>query len=139
MAEKEKRGYQTTTSEYHGQFGQTINRGTGEAPGITAEGLARRLDRATVLDARERKHYGESDKVIPGSKRVDPEDLSWTEELNKELSYVVYCATPGENTCSLVAKRMIERGFKHVHVLMGGWPAWVEAGLPTAEKGTVSA
>jgi rhodanese-related sulfurtransferase len=135
----EKRGYQTTTSEYHGQFGETINRGTNEPPGITPEGVAQRLDRVTVLDARDSADYDDSGRRIPNSRRIDPEDLSWAADLPKEGWYVLYCSTPREGSCSSVAKRMIESGFEHVHVLMGGWPAWVDAGLPTVDKITESA
>jgi rhodanese-related sulfurtransferase len=130
----EKRGYQTTTSEYHGQFGQTINRGINEPPGITPEGLAKRLDRARILDVREAGEYDASDKRIPSARRVDPVDVSWAADLPKEAWYVLYCSAPAEATCSQMAKRMIEFGFENVHVLMGGWDAWVAANLPTAEK-----
>ena len=130
----EKRGYQTTTSEYHGQFGETINRGTEEPPGITPEGLERRLDRVTVLDVRARVDYESSEKLIPKARRVDPEELSWTEDLPKDGWYVLYCSAPAEAACSREGKLMIGRGFENVHVLMGGWRAWVEAGLPTVDK-----
>jgi rhodanese-related sulfurtransferase len=133
MAE-EKRGYQTTTSEYHGQFGETINRGTNEPPGITPEGVARRLDRLTILDARDARDYDASDKRIPASRRIDPDDDAWAADLPKESWYVLYCSTPSEATCSRAAKRMIEMGFEHVNVLVGGWQAWVGANLPVVEK-----
>jgi rhodanese-related sulfurtransferase len=54
---------------------------------------------------------------------------------------IVYCACPNEASAALVAKRLMQQGFKRVRPLAGGIDAWVAAGYETgtSEASTTAA
>ncbi len=83
-----------------------------------------------ILDVRPRAHREQSG-IIPGARAIMVDDANaWlTAELGEaEAEVVVYCACPNEASAALVAKRLIDRGFKKVRPLHGGIEAWVAAG-----------
>lgn len=55
-------------------------------------------------------------------------------ELPEEKLIVAYCTCKAEETSLEAARLLASYGFKRVAVLVGGYPAWVEAGLPTASN-----
>jgi rhodanese-related sulfurtransferase len=67
--------------------------------------------------------------AIPGSVWVDmgavDEGLA---RLPVTDEVIVYCACPNEASAALVAKRLMQQGFKRVRPLAGGIDAWVAAG-----------
>lgn len=52
-------------------------------------------------------------------------------ELPQDKLVVTYCTCKAEETSLEAAKLLRNLGFERVAVLTGGYPAWVEAGLPT--------
>lgn len=68
---------------------------------------------------------------IPGAIVFDNDD--WPVDLqpaDAEALVVVYCACPNEASAALVARKLMQRGFKRVRPLEGGIDAWRAAGLP---------
>ena len=55
-------------------------------------------------------------------------------ELPEEKLVVAYCTCKAEETSLEAARLLASYGFKRVAVMVGGYPAWVEAGLPTASN-----
>jgi membrane protein DedA with SNARE-associated domain/rhodanese-related sulfurtransferase len=81
---------------------------------------------ATVLDARSedrRLHFG----WIPGSTYVrDIADL----QLSPDEEIIVYCDCPNDASAAVVARKLQDKGFRHVRPLAGGFEAWRQLGLP---------
>ncbi|MFW6324831.1 MAG: rhodanese-like domain-containing protein [Desulfovibrionales bacterium] len=125
----QKKGYQTTTSEYHGEFADTIDQRTTQAPRITPQGLNDRLGTVNVLDVRPSSELDSSGVQVHGAVQVNPDDPSWMNRLSKEQSYVV-CSRTGGDTAARVALRMRDNGFRSVHILEGGLEKWKSSGFP---------
>jgi membrane protein DedA with SNARE-associated domain/rhodanese-related sulfurtransferase len=66
---------------------------------------------------------------IPGAVVLSLDDLT-DAELEKliEDEVIVYCACPNEASAAVVAKKLMERGYKRVRPLAGGIAAWIAAG-----------
>ncbi|MEO8344982.1 MAG: DedA family protein/thiosulfate sulfurtransferase GlpE [Betaproteobacteria bacterium] len=66
---------------------------------------------------------------IPGAVTVDPQNLKLgLIAIAPQSEVVVYCACPNEATAVLVAKALVQHGFKRVRPLHGGIDAWIAAG-----------
>lgn len=66
---------------------------------------------------------------IPGAVTVDPQNLKFDlVAVAPQSEVVVYCACPNEATAVLVAKALMQHGFKRVRPLHGGIDAWIAAG-----------
>ncbi len=84
----------------------------------------------TVLDVRTQGEYGGghlknaklADVTAPGFEQA-------IAKLDKNKPVVVYCAVGGRS--SRAADIMVQKGFKNVYNVSGGYNAWSAAGLPT--------
>jgi len=93
-------------------------------------------DRAPVfIDTRNQKHWEQSEYQIPGSLRI------WRMELESRIGevprghpLVTYCACHYEHSSTRAALTLEEYGFEDIHILVGGFNAWRDAGLPLEEK-----
>jgi membrane protein DedA with SNARE-associated domain/rhodanese-related sulfurtransferase len=87
-------------------------------------------ERPAILDVRSAKSR-ERDGHIPGSIHW-PMDAGIDDRLDvdRDGEVVVYCACPNEASAAIVAKRLMQAGFRKVRPLHGGLDAWVAAGLP---------
>ncbi len=66
---------------------------------------------------------------IPGAVTVDPQNLKFDLiAIEPRSEVVVYCACPNEATAVVVAKALVQHGFKRVRPLHGGIDAWIAAG-----------
>ena len=87
-------------------------------------------ERPAILDVRSATSR-ERDGHIPGSihwpMEAGREDRL---EVDRDGDVVVYCACPNEASAAIVAKRLMQAGFRKVRPLHGGIDAWVAAGLP---------
>lgn len=80
--------------------------------------------------------------AIPGSVWVDMGAIdAGLAKLPITDEVIVYCACPNEASAALVAKRLMQQGFKRVRPLAGGIDAWVAAGYETgtSEASTTAA
>lgn len=106
---------------------------------ISVAALAAMFERGEtplVVDVRSR--FGHREGRIPGALLVDSDD--WPAALaapGDDVEVVVYCACPNEASAALVARKLMQRGFKRVRPLQGGIDAWREAGL-ALERGEVA-
>jgi len=50
-------------------------------------------------------------------------------ELPRDGEIILYCTCPNEASAARIAKSLMNRGFIHVRPLLGGFDAWIEAGL----------
>jgi membrane protein DedA with SNARE-associated domain/rhodanese-related sulfurtransferase len=98
---------------------------------ITVHALAKMLaEGASPVIVDVRFGAGGEGGRIPGA--LVFHDDEWPKELrapSDDAVVVVYCACPGEASAALVAKKLMQRGFKHVWPLMGGVDAWTDAGF----------
>jgi membrane protein DedA with SNARE-associated domain/rhodanese-related sulfurtransferase len=81
-----------------------------------------------VLDVRSRESQQEG--RIPGAVAFDHQD--WPADLkasDEDAMVIVYCACPNDASAALVARKLMQRGFRRVRPLHGGIDAWRAAGL----------
>ena len=109
---------------------------------ITAEQLKERLagdQPITVIDVRDTKTYTSSPK-IKGSLYFKLRRLRYRltmpplRDLPRDREVVTYCACPHDEASIQAAKIFLEAGFKHVHVLHGGWQMWLKVDGPTESR-----
>ena len=79
--------------------------------------------------------YRESEEQVKGAVRIDP--MEFEKQIaglpdGKEL--IFYCDRPGEATSLKIAMWAFDNGRSRVGVLVGGWPAWQDAGYPVEPK-----
>jgi len=66
---------------------------------------------------------------IPGAMMIGHRDIEtfvFDEPVEGEV--IVYCACPNEASAAMVAKKLMQRGYRRVRPLTGGIDAWIEAG-----------
>jgi rhodanese-related sulfurtransferase len=74
---------------------------------------------------------------IPGAIRALPEDLDSLVSIfpnGRETQIAVYCWDASCSGSALIAKMLVERGYKRVRRYRGGKRDWIGAGLPV-ERG----
>jgi len=76
-----------------------------------------------------------SGEQVRGAVRYDPEALLAAGKLALPLPHnrpiIVYCTSPNEATSARVALKLRESGYRDAVALVGGFDAYVDAGLPT--------
>ena len=109
---------------------------------ITAQQLKQRLagnQAITVIDVRDTKTYISSPK-IKGSLYFKLRRLPYRltmpplKDLPRDREVVTYCSCPHDEASIHAAQIFLEAGFKHVHVLQGGWQMWLKAEGPTEPR-----
>ncbi|GAB7079261.1 rhodanese-related (seleno)protein [Megalodesulfovibrio paquesii] len=104
---------------------------------MTIEDLAARLDDPSIviLDARTGSSWEHEKTKIKGALRKEPRKATeWARELDPAKQYVLYCTCYDEATSLRVGQTLLQQGVPHVFALVGGWDAWVDAGLPVEPK-----
>jgi membrane protein DedA with SNARE-associated domain/rhodanese-related sulfurtransferase len=100
---------------------------------ITVEELHALIEagaRPTIIDVRSPGARARDGRRIPGAVLVDiPELGNRVPELPTDRDIVLYCTCPNEASAAGIAKSLMARGFTRVRPLLGGFDAWVEAGL----------
>jgi len=96
--------------------------------------------RLIFIDARSEEDWAKSDQQIPGSIRIPPDraDELVAEipkaAIPKDASIVTYCTCPQERSSTRVARAFLDRGWKDVHPMFGGFNKWVARFYPTEHK-----
>ena len=87
------------------------------------------------IDTRNPMHWEKSEHQIPGSLRI------WRMELEERIGevprgrpVVTYCACHYEHSSTRAALILEEYDFPEIHILVGGFNAWRDAGLPLEKK-----
>lgn len=111
---------------------------TGEAPEGTLEWLVAAYEQGTafIVDARPLHEYVASH--IPGAYHLPFEDFlrgqpAVLEVLPPEFPIIIYCGGGDCDASHKVKEMLTNYGYTDLHVFEPGYPAWVNAGLPTAE------
>lgn len=69
--------------------------------------------------------------VIPGAKRISPEDLIANSSLiPRDRDSIVYCTCPSDETSRTVLRRALALGFHRIKFLQGGLESWESKGFP---------
>ena len=103
-------------------------------PRVSKEQLAEMLEdeQLTVIDLR--LNWETSTMKIKNAVHEDPRTVAWFVNYDRDQAIVLYCSTPKEKTSLEVARSLVEKGFKNVSVLTGGWFVWEAANLPVQRK-----
>ena len=89
----------------------------------------------TILDVRSDYHWDGSDNKIPGALRLPSDKIDiWAENFSPNTPLVLYCACEGLGTSGRVARQLMDKGFKHVYALSGGWNEWLMNSYPVVHK-----
>jgi rhodanese-related sulfurtransferase len=110
--------------------------GLEEARFIRLEEAKQKWSRNVIfLDARAREFYS-YEGHIEGALSLPYEDFEGSFQsiedklVPKDREVVCYCSGFGCEESAELAKLLMARGFSRVFVYEGGWPEWLEAGLP---------
>ena len=70
-------------------------------------------------------------ELIPGAKRIPPQDvLDEPSLIPQNEDIVVYCTCPGDQTSRIILRRALALGFTRIKFLRGGLAAWKTKGYP---------
>lgn len=70
-------------------------------------------------------------ELIPGAKRIPPQDvLDEPSLIPQNEDIVVYCTCPGDKTSRIILRRALALGFTRIKFLRGGLAAWKTKGYP---------
>lgn len=101
---------------------------------ITPEALHALLDakkEVLLFDVRQPLDLLADSEIIPGAKRLDPEQVIENPSLiPKERDAVVYCTCPSDKTARMIMHRALALNFLRVKFLKGGLAAWKANGYP---------
>ena len=107
---------------------------TMEQHAISPEQLYSLLDahqHVALFDVRQPLDLLAHSDIIPGARRIPPEDVLTTPSLiptDKEA--IVYCTCPGDKTSRAVLRRALDLQFFKIKFLKGGFEAWKAMGYP---------
>jgi rhodanese-related sulfurtransferase len=109
---------------------------------ITADELSDMIEgghKPVIVDAR--SHTAQQmEAPIPGAllyNRDAPDDVFIN--VSKSIPIIVYCSCPNEASAAVVAKQLINHGFREVRPLMGGLDAWNERAARNADHQPMTA
>ncbi|MFQ6082028.1 MAG: rhodanese-like domain-containing protein [Candidatus Aminicenantia bacterium] len=92
-----------------------------------------REEKALFLDARTEEKYKKGHILgainLPLSKIKSPDDFKKI-KLPEDKILITYCEGGDCRSSLYLAYYLIKAGYKNVKMLTGGWPGWLEAGLP---------
>jgi membrane protein DedA with SNARE-associated domain/rhodanese-related sulfurtransferase len=84
-----------------------------------------------IVDLRHPLDYLPDPRVLPGTVRVSPSDLTAHQAmLPRDRDVILYCTCPSEETSAKVALQLHRFGINRVRPLRGGFEGWRDAGLP---------
>jgi membrane protein DedA with SNARE-associated domain/rhodanese-related sulfurtransferase len=84
-----------------------------------------------IIDLRHPLDYLPDPRVVPGSVRVSPSDLTAHHtSLPRDRDVILYCTCPSEETSAKVALQLHKLGINRVRPLRGGFEGWRDAGYP---------
>jgi len=109
-----------------------------DVPRITVQELKAKMDKGddlVVVDVRTGNDYENSKLKIKGAVRISIVKIEDRyKELPKDKEIILYCTWHNEATSARAAQILLDKGFKKVSALKGGFNAWLDAGYPTEPK-----
>jgi 3-mercaptopyruvate sulfurtransferase SseA len=101
---------------------------------VTAEAVKEHLHHGDPLLFVELRHHHKHDWSLfkaRGALRVEYDAVEQhLAEIPHDRPVVVFSDCPGEETSTLAAQMLLNKGWKDVHKLTGGFDAYLNAGLP---------
>jgi membrane protein DedA with SNARE-associated domain len=86
-----------------------------------------------VVDVRSDASRTIDGRIIPGALLADVNSVERiAAEVPVEAELVIYCTCPNEASAAMVAKALMDHGYKRVRPLLGGLDAWETAGFPVS-------
>lgn len=105
-----------------------------EGYNVTASAVKEYMHHGDPVQFVELRHHHEHEWSLfkaRGSLRVEYDALEQhVEEIPHNQAIVVFSDCPGEETSSRAVKVLLNYGWKDVHALVGGFDAYLDAGLP---------
>jgi membrane protein DedA with SNARE-associated domain/rhodanese-related sulfurtransferase len=87
-----------------------------------------------IVDLRHPLDYLPDPRVLPGSVRVSPSELTAHQaQLPRDRDVILYCTCPSEETSAKVALQLHKFGINRVRPLRGGFEAWRTLGYPLVD------
>jgi membrane protein DedA with SNARE-associated domain/rhodanese-related sulfurtransferase len=87
-----------------------------------------------IVDLRHPLDYLPDPRVVPGSVRVSPSELTAHQKLlPRDRDVILYCTCPSEETSAKVALQLHKFGISRVRPLRGGFEAWRDLGYPLVD------
>lgn len=87
-----------------------------------------------IVDLRHPLDYLPDPRVVPGSVRVSPTNLTaHAKDLPRDRDLILYCTCPSEETSAKVALQLHKLGISRVRPLRGGFEGWRDAGFPLTD------
>jgi len=87
-----------------------------------------------IVDLRHPLDYMPDPRVVPGSVRVSPSELTaGRHTLPRDRDVILYCTCPSEETSAKVALQLHKLGITRVRPLRGGFEQWRDLGYPLVE------
>ncbi len=84
-----------------------------------------------IVDLRHPLDYLPDPRVLPGTVRVSPADLTAHHTvIPRDRDVILYCTCPSEETSGKVALQLHKLGVSRVRPLLGGFEGWRDAGYP---------
>jgi rhodanese-related sulfurtransferase len=122
-------------------IGQAPVKGAGVAF-VSAEELKTKLaanEPVVVIDVRSSEKYADSNQKIKGAIHYKVRRLNHRVSFPplkdaRDREVVTYCSCPADESAIAAARILLEKGFKHVRVLKGGWTEWVKISGQTEPK-----
>lgn len=101
---------------------------------VTADAVKECMHHGDALLLVELRHHHKHDWSLfkaRGALRIEYDTLEQhLAEIPHDRPIVVFSDCPGEEKSELAAKTLMKRGWNDVHKLVGGFDAYLEAGLP---------
>lgn len=87
-----------------------------------------------IVDLRHPLDYLPDPRVLPGSVRISPTELTAHQSrLPRDRDVILYCTCPSEETSAKVALQLHKFGINRVRPLRGGFEGWRDAGYPLVD------
>jgi membrane protein DedA with SNARE-associated domain/rhodanese-related sulfurtransferase len=87
-----------------------------------------------IVDLRHPLDYLPDPRVLPGSVRVSPTELTTHHNaIPRDRDVILYCTCPSEQTSAKVALQLHRLGISRVRPLRGGFEGWRNAGYPLVD------
>jgi rhodanese-related sulfurtransferase len=113
---------------------RTVGQRDMEEHSITPEALHTLLlqnQKVLLFDVRQPLDLLANSEIIPGAKRVPPNDVLENPALiPKEQDSVIYCTCPSDKTSRIILRRARSLNFLRIKFLKGGLAAWKAMGYP---------
>jgi membrane protein DedA with SNARE-associated domain/rhodanese-related sulfurtransferase len=75
---------------------------------------------------------------IPGAALLDLDALARADDLPDDRDIVLYCTCPNEESARRGAQLLLQKGYRRVRPLVGGFDAWTSAGHPVEHGVAIS-